>query len=289
MCVYIQESPFEIQTPGDRNPLDRSWTVPPAASHLCCRKGKFGAFQRCYWNCLLLFLYNRGSLQLLILKLRNWRSICSRLLRQALGAQLVCIDRHWNAVSVEYSALWERRPRLKVTTPSASALSLYNKALADVVVTRHVICSVTTEWLDDIQWWALGRGGLWHFAGRVAASRLCLPSSCCLPDCSRSQLYDVIGSFHSFIYSFIHSFIHCFMSCGRAVVSSKASSPQSAIYCFVCTFPVSTRVLKVIQYLLMSSSSSSSEVLNIRAFITLRYESSMYTSMSSKMEYSFPL
>ena len=53
MCVYIQESPFEIQTPADRNPLDRSLTVPPAASRVYCRKGKFGALQRCYLNCLL--------------------------------------------------------------------------------------------------------------------------------------------------------------------------------------------------------------------------------------------
>jgi len=75
--IYIQESPFEIQAQVDRNPLDRSLTVPPAASRLCCRKGKFGAFQRCYLNCLL-FFYNRESLQLLILKLRNSGSICTR-------------------------------------------------------------------------------------------------------------------------------------------------------------------------------------------------------------------
>jgi len=87
-----------------------------------------------------------------------------------------------------------------ITTPSASALPLYNKVLVDVVVTRHVICSVTTAWLDDIQWRALGGGGLWHFAGWIAASCLCLPTPCCLPDRSRSQLYDVIGSFHSFIH-----------------------------------------------------------------------------------------
>ena len=61
---------------------------------------------------------------------------------------------------MKYCALGERRPRLTITTPSASALPLYSEVLADVVVTRHVICSVTTEWLDDIQWGALGGGEL---------------------------------------------------------------------------------------------------------------------------------
>ena len=110
------------------------------------------------------------------------------------------------AVSVEYCALWERRPRLTIATPSAPCLPLYNEVLADVVVTRHVICSVTTECLDDIQWWAwLGGGG----GGEPVTFRwvdcciaLCLHSPCCLAVHSPSLLNDVIGCFHSFI---IHS------------------------------------------------------------------------------------
>jgi hypothetical protein len=65
VCVYIQECPLEIRTPADWNLLDRSLTVPPpvlspsstlppAASCFYCRRGKFGAFQRCL-NCWLLF------------------------------------------------------------------------------------------------------------------------------------------------------------------------------------------------------------------------------------------
>ena len=42
-----------------------------------------------------------------------------------------------------------------------------------------------------------------------------------------------------------------------SIGSSKASSPQGAILCFLFQFPAASRLLKVIQYLLTSSSSSS--------------------------------
>ena len=53
---------------------------------------------------------------------------------------------------------------------------------------------------------------------------------------------------------FILSF--CSLSYDRSVASSKASSPQSAIQCFLFQFTVSSLFLKVIQQLLTSSSSS---------------------------------
>ena len=59
-----------------------------------------------------------------------------------------------------------------------------------------------------------------------------------LPPCSR-------------YYSF------CSVSYNRSVASSKASSPQRAIYCFIFQFPVFSRIPKVLQYLLTSSSSFS--------------------------------
>jgi hypothetical protein len=51
-----------------------------------------------------------------------------------------------------------------------------------------------------------------------------------------------------------HSF--CSLSYDKSIASSKASSPQGAIQCFLFKFPVSSRFLKVIQYLFTSSSSS---------------------------------
>ena len=62
-----------------------------------------------------------------------------------------------------------------------------------------------------------------------------------------------------FIHSSIHSLLHSFRSLpyDRSIISSKASSPQSAIQCFLFEFPISSLVLKIILQLLMSSFSSS--------------------------------
>jgi len=84
---------------------------------------------------------------LLILKLRNLGSICTRLLRQAQAS----MRRQSVKFSVGGILCVVGTASKTITTPSASALPLYNKVLVDVVVTRHVICSVTTAWLDDIQ------------------------------------------------------------------------------------------------------------------------------------------
>jgi hypothetical protein len=50
--------------------------------------------------------------------------------------------------------------------------------------------------------------------------------------------------------------LHSPHSNDRSAASSKASSPQSAIQCFLFLYPVSCRFLKFIQYFLTSSSSS---------------------------------
>jgi hypothetical protein len=59
--------------------------------------------------------------------------------------------------------------------------------------------------------------------------------------------------------SSIHPFIHSFLSLpyDGSTASSKASSPPCAIQYFHFQFPVSFRFLKMIQWLLTSSSSSS--------------------------------
>jgi hypothetical protein len=51
--------------------------------------------------------------------------------------------------------------------------------------------------------------------------------------------------------------IHCCPSYERSTATSKAISPQIAIYCFLFQFPVSSIFLKVSEQLLTSSSSSS--------------------------------
>ena len=58
----------------------------------------------------------------------------------------------------------------------------------------------------------------------------------------------VFGGQLSFI-PFIHSFIRVVRSSSydRSVVSSKASSPHSAMWCFLFQFTISSRFLKVIQ------------------------------------------
>jgi hypothetical protein len=47
------------------------------------------------------------------------------------------------------------------------------------------------------------------------------------------------------------------LSDDRPIASSKPSSPQTAIYCFLFQFTVTSKFLKVIQYLLTSSTLSS--------------------------------
>jgi hypothetical protein len=46
-----------------------------------------------------------------------------------------------------------------------------------------------------------------------------------------------------------HPVIHpcCSLSCDRLIASSRASSPQSVIYCFIFQFPLPTHFLKVFQ------------------------------------------
>jgi hypothetical protein len=70
--------------------------------------------------------------------------------------------------------------------------------------------------------------------------------------------------FHRFAYlnssvsvyaSFIHSL--CRLSYDKSVAFSKGRSPYSMIYCFFFQFPLCSRFLKDIRYLLTSSSSSS--------------------------------
>jgi hypothetical protein len=59
------------------------------------------------------------------------------------------------------------------------------------------------------------------------------------------------------INSFIHSLIHSFYSLSyMSIGSSKVSSEQSVSWCFLFQFPVSSRSMRVIQQLFMSSSSS---------------------------------
>ena len=55
---------------------------------------------------------------------------------------------------------------------------------------------------------------------------------------------------------FMHSF--CCLSCDTFIVTSKASSPLTAIQCFLFQFPATFRFINIIQQLLTSSSSSSS-------------------------------
>ena len=92
-------------------------------------------------------------------------------------------------------------------------------------------------------------------------------------------------SIHSFIHSFTHSFINSFMfslihsfhslSYDKSTDCTKASPPQCSILCFLFQFPVPSRLLKVIQYLLTSILSPSchfyltSVFLSIMSFRTL--------------------
>jgi hypothetical protein len=55
---------------------------------------------------------------------------------------------------------------------------------------------------------------------------------------------------------FMHSF--CCLSCDTFIVTSKASSPLTAIQCFLFQFPATFRFINIVQQLLTSSSSSSS-------------------------------
>ena len=70
----------------------------------------------------------------------------------------------------------------------------------------------------------------------------------------KEKLCSTLFNKHRICSWFIH---HLVLSCDRTIRSSKASSLESAIYCFIFQIQVSSISLKVIQELLTSSSSSS--------------------------------
>jgi len=84
------------------------------------------------------------------------------------------------------------------------------------------------------------------------------------PECHRNfHRHAYLNSSVSVHASFIHSLCH--LSYDRSMAFSKARCPYSVIYCFFLQFPVTSRFLKDIRYLLKSSSSSS------RYFILLSF------------------